>query len=299
VVVETGAKALGAASRCFAQQSSDHQYLRSYSALMILRRLVGAATITALLTLDAATAASAADPANPSGTFTLSQTSAYIYFNLLDSDPPMAAIGVRRRDLSDDETPAADIVTELDPGDGSAPRPWSCSSDACMFFYSSAGTFTPRVRLIDEDGHTTVITLPQVRILQDLTPPTASVTAPKPRLRKKLSSWRVIRGTAADPGIGVVNFVRVVVLQKRHGWWYIHNPFEQKKWRKGLRSEAATYQRFHPGGGEAILTGRHTWRSQRIPGLTRGPIVVRLWAGDVNMNTSNAPVAARGRITRR
>lgn len=263
---------------------------------MMTRRLVATGTVAALLVLDAGAAAFAADPTYPTGTFTLERTSAYIHYNPYDDALPIAFINVRRSNLSDDETAPADIVTALDPGDGGALR--SCTTDLCSFVYSGPGTFTPKARLTDEDGNTNVITLPQVRILEDLTAPTSRVTAPKPRLRNKRSAWRIIRGTASDTGVGV-NWVKVIVLQKRHGWWYLYTPFQQKKWRKGLRTEAATNEKFHPVGGDTIATGPNSWRTPRIKRLTRGPIVVRLWAADLNENSSRPSIAARSRITRR
>ena len=153
------------------------------------------------------------------------------------------------------------------------------------------------IRLTDEDNHTTEYTLPSVTVRPDHIAPTVRLTAPKPRLRHHKAAWRVIRGTASDSGIGL-NWVKVIVLQKRHGWWYFYNPY-QHQWHKGLRTEAATNKKFGPPGGDAVLGAGHTWHSPRVHGLTRGPIVVRVWAQDDNANEFDAKILARGRITRR
>ena len=123
---------------------------------MMTRRLVATATIAALLMIDSG-AAVAADPTYPTGTFTLERTSAYIHYNPYDDRLPIATINVRRSNFNDDETAPADIVTALDSGDGGALR--SCMTDLCSFVWSTPGTFTPKARLTDEDGHTTVITV--------------------------------------------------------------------------------------------------------------------------------------------
>jgi hypothetical protein len=264
---------------------------------MLTRRTIVSVTASAGLMLGVAGPTSAADPAYPTGTFRLDRTSTFLFYNPIDDSDPYASVTVSRSDLHDDATSAADLVTEVDPGDGRGPHRWSCSADACTISWTSTGTFTPQARLTDEDGHTTIYTLPQVTVLPDHTAPTARLTQPRHQLRHRKAGWRVIRGHASDSGIGL-NFVKVIVLQKRHGWWYFYKPY-QHTWRKGLRTEAATNRKFGPPGGDAALLPGHAWRSPRTIGLTRGPIVVRVWAEDLNGNDFGAKVLARGRITRR
>ena len=263
-------------------------------------RLYAAAVAVALLPLEVGSAAYGADPTYPTGTFTLDRTFTYASApdgDVLGSQPPVV---VTRHEVTDDTTAPDDIQIVLDPNDGaSGSFLWSapyCPGDTCSLGFSRVGTFTPHALLTDEDGHTTIVDLPQVTVIRDLTAPVVRLTKPRPRLRHRISAWRVLRGTVSDRQIGVRS-VSAGVTQKRHGRWFVYSDYDHR-WHKGLRSEAATWR----GAGDFLeteLVGAHGWRTPRIPGLTRGRLVVRISADDKTLNFAPMRVAARVRLTRR
>ena len=267
--------------------------------LPILVRLFASAVAVALLVLEVGSAAYGADPTYPTGTFTVDRTSTYALApdgDVLGSDP----VVVTRRDVMDDTTAPDDIQIVLDPNDGaSGSFLWSapyCPGDTCSLGFSRVGTFTPHALLTDEDGHTTIVDLPQVTVIRDLTAPSVHLTKPRPRVRHRISAWRVLHGTVSDRGIGV-RAVSAGVTQKRHGRWYVYSDYDHR-WHKGLRSEAATWR----GAGDFLetqLVGAHGWRTPRIPGLTRGTLVVRISADDNTGNFTPMRVVHRVRLTRR
>jgi hypothetical protein len=262
------------------------------------RRLVALATLGTVLLLDTGAAAHAADPTYPTGTFTPVHLSTYLYYNPNDDADPYASFDIRRTDLSDDETAPEDLVTQIVPGDGRPVQPLSCEGTRCFVAYDRVGTFSPEVRLTDEDGHTTTYAVGPLHVVADETAPTARLTSPaaKPRLRHRKSAWWVMRGVAHDSGVGL-NSVKVVVLQKRRGWWWFYNGY-QNKWRKGARTEWTTHRRFGPPGTDAVLGDNDTWRI-RTRGLTKGRIAVRVFVADINDNLLSRKLLAKATITRR
>ena len=142
--------------------------------LPILVRLFASAVAVALLVLEVGSAAYGADPTYPTGTFTVDRTSTYALApdgDVLGSE----SVTVTRRDVMDDTTAPDDIQIVLDPNDGaSGSFLWSapyCPGDTCSLGFSRVGTFTPHALLTDEDGHTTIVDLPQVTVIRDLTAP--------------------------------------------------------------------------------------------------------------------------------
>ena len=82
---------------------------------MTVRRALAVATVSSLLVLEAGAGATAAepDPTYPTGTFTLDRTSTYLvnFDGVYRGTDP--AVVVTRGDVTDDETPAADLVINL------------------------------------------------------------------------------------------------------------------------------------------------------------------------------------------
>lgn len=272
------------------------------------RRLIAIAALGALLILDVGAAAHAADPTYPTGSFTPVQPSRYLLYNPNDDSDPYASFDIRRISLADDETAPEDLVTQIVPGDGRAAVTLPCYTPApagetsygmvCFVSYDRAGTFHPEVRLTDEDGHTTTYMIGPLRVLADETAPTARLTSPKakPRLRHHKSAWRVMRGVAYDSGIGL-NYVQVVVLQKRRGWWWIYTGY-RNRWRKGARTEWSTHRTFGPPGTQAAQRDNGTW-SVLTKGLTMGRISVRVFVEDRNGNLLSRKLLAKATIKRR
>ncbi|WP_027860239.1 hypothetical protein [Marmoricola sp. URHB0036] len=267
--------------------------------LPILARLIASASAVALLLTGVGSAAHGADPTYPTGTFTVDRTSTYALApdgDVLGSEP----VVVTRHEIIDDTTAPDDIQVVLDPNDGaSGSFLWSapyCPGDTCSLGFSRVGTFTPHALLTDQDGHTSIVGLPQVTVIRDLTAPVVRLTKPRPRLRHRISAWRVLHGTVSDRQIGVWS-VHAGLTQKRHGRWYCYSDYDHR-WHKGLRSEAATWR----GAGDYLeteLVGANGWRTPRIPGLTRGRLVVRITADDRTNNFTPMRVVHRGRLTRR
>lgn len=286
---------------------------------MYAARLTAACTIAVVAALAVGPVAGAApDPGFPSGSFTIRQPTQYI----LDQDgdaPQLAVVDVKRLGLSDDATPAKDIVVTVHADAGAPGDQWLFGDDGHRLVYSGgtvdgpdpwvhiAGTYHPYVTLTDGDGHTTRVDLPVVTLREDHTAPVTRLALPRPRLRHTIVGWRVIRGTVVDAGIdragnslGTRSHAGVVVMQRRHGHFYLYS-FATKRWRKGLATEAATFRKFRPNDAPAIDVGRIGWRTPYIHGLTRGRLVVRVTGEDTNLNRQPGPppVAARYWLTRR
>lgn len=276
---------------------------------MTLSRVLAVVVAGALVALDAAAPSYAAEPGHPTGTFTLDRTTAHL--RVVDGDqnrPYGEEFRITPSNVTDDETAPDDLVMEVSRGDGSGFRPaaFPCPDEGwdCVLTYRQPGTFTPQVRLTDEDANSTTINLPTVRVLRDTTAPVVRLLRPRPRLLHRISAWRVIHGTVVERGVGGV-YLTVEVLQKRRGRWYFLQAFDngtetiQRRWVRGLRTEAATFNRFHPHSGLGYLVGGERWRTQWITGLTRGRLVVRVFATDYNMRETGYPRLASVRLTRR
>ena len=274
---------------------------------MTIRRGLSATVAGALLVLEAAMPAMAAEPGHPSGTFTLDRTIAYL--RVIDGDqsrPYGEGFRITPHDVTDDETAPEDLVLEVSRGDGSGftEVPFPCTPQQCTITYDEPGSFSPHVRLTDEDGNVTNVDLPTIRVIRDTTAPVVRLTLPRPRARHRVSAWHVIRGTAID-GVGTAS-VDVEVLQKRRGRWYYLQQFYGKqtdtlsrRWVRGLPTEAATFAQRRPRSNITQLVGRDRWRTLWITGLTRGPLVVRVRAMDANFWETPYRKHAWVRLTRR
>ncbi len=268
-------------------------------------RVLAVTVAGALLVLEAATPAHAAEPGSPTGTFTLNRTLAYLHVIDGEQDRPYGErFRITASNLSDDKTAPEDLVLEKSRGDGSGfvPAAFPCSPDGfeCSLTYTEPGTFTPQVRLTDEDGNSTTIDLPIVTVRRDLTPPVVHVIKPARKKLHRVSAWRRVRGTVFDQGVGG-NFregepdgilsVKVALLQQRRARWWCYsfvmtNPRTGQghwAWLKGLQTEAATFAKCRPFGIEAPVVTGIQWRTPWIKGLTRGPLVVRVNAVDFNL----------------
>lgn len=277
------------------------------SAEMTIRRVVAAVVAGVLMTPLAASPSYAAEPGFPTATFTLDRTTAYIEVIDGEQDRPIPqTFKITPHNVTDDVTAADDLVLELSRGDGSGfvATAFPCPGGTCTIEYDQPGTFTPQARLTDEDAHSTTINLPTVRVFRDTTDPVVRVIKPPKRKLHRISAWRVIRGTAVDRGVGVVR-LDVAILQKRRGAWYYLEEYYveatdtvRRHWVRGLRTEAATFSRYHPRSGSGHLVGNR-WRTAWIRGLTRGPLVVRVDAMDANFFQTSYRKYAWVRLTRR
>ena len=277
---------------------------------MVRTRLVVAVVVAgSFLVLDAG-AAGAADPAYPTGSFAVAKTTAYVLHGDYES-PEVAFVPVTRLSLHDDATPVDQLSVVLYPDDGASGQPWTwrAGSDTARIVYGGGdvndpqpwadinGTHNPYVTITDADGHTTRVDLPAVTLVDDRTPPVSRITWPKRRDRHTIHAWRFIRGTSVDTGVGL-NETYISVLQKRHGRFWVYND-QTGKWRRGLRTEAATFKKLVKVGGGVVQPWATHWRTRYIHGLTRGRLVIRVWSMDRELNTGDPTVAARITLTRR
>jgi hypothetical protein len=119
---------------------------------------------------------------------------------------------------------------------------------------------------------------------RDTTGPVTAVVAP--RGAKKAASWKKLDITAADAGSGVAK-VKVAVSQKRAGTWYAYNG---TTWKKTKNGHARYWLTAHTRSDDS-------WRL-KVPGLTKGKLVVRAKATDAADNTGKAAKATQ-RLTKK
>lgn len=274
-------------------------------------RLLALVVGTALMlgTSTAVVQAAGPEPTYPTGSFKLERTSQYIQNN--GWDPETASVGLTRLSVSDDVTPATDVVVRLYSGSDIASSTngrvlppetattslrWGGGFDwEDIPAYTLAGTYHPFVTLTDGDGHTTRIDLPTVTLLDDRTPPVVTLRLPKEGHRKAITSWHRITGTTVDAGIDnpatnrdVYPSARVLVLQKRRGYWYEYrcytpDPRNERDWCKRKKTLTASLARRQLG----LVTkpvGRTGWRTEYIRGLTKDPLVIVYTGADSNAN---------------
>lgn len=256
---------------------------------------VAAAGVFLLIDLGTGWAAFGADPTYPTGTFASGPTSQVL--RAPGYDEPAAYAYVDVLSLTDDVTPAEAITLTLDPGhnargagvfsiDSSPNTGATTGVTSWMIGYDEAGVYVPEVTLTDGDGHSTIVAVAPITVVQDSTPPRVRVTLPRYRLRHSVRGWRYLHGTATDPQMPIFD-VSVGVLQRRSGIWYAYNGTTQR-WRRGSSSEAATRKRF----GSSLYTQSivdDSWRFRRLAGLRRGLLVIRASATDTGGSFGRAP----------
>jgi hypothetical protein len=264
---------------------------------VIRTRLVAAGAVTAALLAGAAfvPASAAPDPEAPSGTFAFAATTRYLHDYSSDVHDPYVFFELRAVTISDDETAPENVVVKIDDGSGrSRPVVWGNTSVPLTLSYDDDGTFAPQAILTDEDHALTVLT--------DHVAPKVSFARPGKSAIHRMVGWRVLRGTVVDAGYGEAR-VYYQVMQRRHGRWYYFDdnsrwvPNGKLRWLKGRATLAAT-KKLVDNFNSNHDNPEGTWRTPRIPGLTRGPIVFCLQGADGNENQTPQRCAT-ARITRR
>jgi PKD repeat protein len=209
------------------------------------------------------------DGTAPQGTYTVSPTSAWTGWT---------RVVLTQQSLSDDSTPADQIRRVVDWGDGTAAVDWTTGTHL-GHVYRTSGQHVPTVELTDLAGNSVVLTLSPVTVTDDDIAPTARLRVPAAQHRA--SSWRWLRGTAADAQTGVA-LVEVRAVEKRGHHWYAYRPAQHRWVRAADRAAAldrAGWARIRPAGRD--------W-SSRLQGVRVGTLVVQLTARDHVGNT--APV---------
>jgi hypothetical protein len=272
---------------------------------LIRSRFVAAGAVTAALLSGAVLvpASAAPDPEAPTGTFAFTATTRYLHDYRSDVQDPYAHFELRAVAISDDETAPENVVVKIDDGSGDAhPIVWGNTSVPLTVTYDDDGTYAPKAILSDQDHHTTVIDLPELTVLIDHTPPQVTFARPGKSMIHRMAGWRVLHGTVVDAGYGE-NGVYYQLMQRRHGRWYYFDdnsrwqPKGKLRWLRGRPTLAAT-KKLVDNFNANHDNPPNTWRTPRIPGLTRGPIVFCLQGVDGNLNETTKRCAT-GRITRR
>lgn len=219
----------------------------------------------------------------PSGTFTTTPQSAWAKYT---------KVVVTEGEISDNFTPADKIVRSVNwgDGDGNTWEPWTAGT-TLAHVYTSGGTHTPVVRLVDEAGKSVEVTTSQVTVKVDATAPKVTVRVPK-RKAAYVSSWKTLRGTARDSlGTGVRQ-VQVRVVQKRGTSWYAYRA-PSKRWvRAGSTRTSAMRQT-----RAAVAVWKQGRWSTSVARLRRGTIVVAAQATDRVGNASKR-VSVKRLLTR-
>lgn len=249
-----------------------------------------------------------ADPQVPTGEYRVQLADGPRY---LGSKPGYreARIVVSNVQMDDNLTYDRDLVHVFFAGDGSPGVPWRFQENrgaSLVHAYKSAGSFNPYVELTDEDGNTATI-YPRdfssgakepvtVTVLRDDVAPTVAINRPAGE-RSRISSWRVVRGTAADVGSGL-DILLTRVLQRRDGRWFVYD-FDEHKWRRGSTRFATTVKNLGRYQGYGWTRPNGKWvMSGRLDGLTQGRLVIQVVAYDRAGNLTRArPVDVR--LTRR
>ncbi len=178
--------------------------------------------------------------------------------------------------LSDNYTPADLIERTVSWGDGST-EAWTAGA-TITHVYGVAGTFTPSVVTVDEAGNASKTFADRIAVSVDAAGPV--VTIAKPRAAAKVKSWKTVKGTAKDAGVGTAS-VAVVAIQKRGAAWYAYSA-TTKKWAKaGTKGKA-----WKKAVAVAGALDKSSWKV-RLAGLRQGRLMLRASAKDGLGNASS------------
>jgi hypothetical protein len=222
------------------------------------------------------------DTQAPAGAFRVSTASAWASWS---------KVTLQQVTVSDDVSLPTKIDKEVNWGDGTPTQDWPQGA-AASHVYTKAGTFTPKVTLTDEAGNPSnpVATNPVV-VKVDSAAPVLRLKPPATR-KKSVRSWRVLKGTATDAGVGVRN-VSVKAIEKRATGWYAY--------KAGTRTwvKAATKARAWAKATLASVkpTAAGAW-SVQLSKLTKGTLLYKARAYD-NRGNASGWVAKKAVLTRR
>lgn len=219
------------------------------------------------------------DKTAPVGTFTTSPGQGW---------DKLTPINLTQTALSDDFSPAANVLRNIDWGDGTAVAAW-VETVSAVHTYAVAGTFTPQVILRDEAGNTRQVAAPAVVVSHDAVAPVVKLLPPRKSV-DEISSWKPLKGTATDKGTGVTT-VSVVAIEKRTKGWYFYQA-TAKTW-----ALAATKAKAWKRSKAAVLTptAKGAW-AVRLVGLRQGTLFYKASATDLAGNAS-ATVANKAVLT--
>ncbi|WP_300677832.1 PKD domain-containing protein [Nocardioides sp.] len=216
------------------------------------------------------------DTTAPTGSYRLAQTTTYLASSQWRSTtfeaPPLTATVTLVQTALDD--PSA--LRWVDLGDGSDAVAWRAGTSLTLT-YDQAGVFTPSVSLSDAVGNASTVRLPAVTVRRDTVRPTVRLR--KPKKPKKISSWKVVRGTASDRETGMA-YVDVYLMQRDGGRWWGYD-FPRRRWFR-ITDPAAEGRRFHHTVRAAELTVRAdgTWVTPPIKRMKKLRLLVEYHGRD-------------------
>ena len=206
------------------------------------------------------------------------------------SGPPSAfakwtKINLNQESLSDNYTPGALIERTVSWGDGST-EAWK-EGATLTHVYTVGGTFTPTVVTVDEAGNSSKTAADKVTVAVDSDGPVATIT--KPKAASKVRSWRTVKGTAKDAGVGTAS-VALAAIEKRGSQWFAYSA-TTKTWTKaGTKAKA-----WKKAVAVAGVLDHGAWKA-RLKGLRQGKLVLRASATD-NVGNVSARVSRAARLT--
>ncbi len=110
------------------------------------------------------------DEVGPSGTYAVNPGSVWAH--------PAQTVTVTQLTLADNFSDAANVTRVVLWGDDSAPEAWA-AGDTVTHQYTQAGTYAPVVRLTDEAGNLSELTLTEVVVAADTTAPASALQVRK------------------------------------------------------------------------------------------------------------------------
>ena len=263
------------------------------------RRRTTAFLTAALVAVGLGTAplAGAEDPSTPTGSFTITPTSAYVR-GLVD-EYHFGTLGYVRVTVTTTALSPGAYVDTIDPGagDGNGEHGGSSKIGAEYKFTLGPGTFTPRVYVTNDDAehHTGIVTLPTLTYTKDPTPPELGLELPPASALNSAAAWRSLHGHVADPETSIYD-VAVTVMQRRARIWYVWGSVNQR-WRKGTRNETWTLLHVKPAQLKASLISGSRWLQPPVKELTKGALVVRIRTRSLGVGETS--LVQRAVLTRR
>lgn len=247
----------------------------TYPVTLTARNEGGSTTATRTVTVQDVTA--------PDGSYTVSTASAAA---------GSSTVTLQQQSLSDDFTPTSGITRRVSWGDGSAAFSWA-SGTTTTHVFRSAGSFTPRVTLVDAAGNTRTVSAPTVSVsgpppvVRDTSAPSVWLIPPTTS-RSSVSSWRVLRGASSDASGTGVRFVTLRVIEKRGSTWFAYRAGSHS-WVRAT-SKAAALRR---ASATRVVVSSASAFQERLYGLRRGLLEVRFTATDRAGNRSGTHLVSR------
>jgi hypothetical protein len=194
-------------------------------------------------------------------------------------------VNLNQESLSDNYTPSALIERTVSWGDGTT-EAWK-EGATLTHVYAVAGTFTPSVVTLDEAGNSSKTAADPITVTVDGAGP--AVTIAKPRAAAKVRSWRTVKGTAKDAGVGTAS-VALRAVEKRGDTWFAYSATTGTWSKAGTKGKA-----WKKAVAVAGVMDKGTWKA-RLKGLRQGKLLLRASATD-NVGNHSATVARAARLT--